>query len=91
MPVENQKMSRSYKKNNWVKDSSNSANKKLSSRKFRRTTNQRLKRLVADPYQDINLFNKSTEAMDNWNVCDYKFLIDEEKYGLKGKQLKLFK
>lgn len=77
-------MSRSYKKNKWVKDPSNSYMKKISSRIFRRITKHRMVNYDED---SNNLPFKQTEAIDSYSVCDYKMTCSEsncwclKKYG----------
>ncbi len=65
-------MSRSRKKNQIIKDSSNSKGKKLASRRARRTT----KIQVAKGEEVIK---SAKEITNQYDVCDYKFVVDKAK------------
>lgn len=79
-------MSRSYKKNPWIKDY-NKGSKTLANKKFRRITKQKIKVM----HEDTILPEDLNETGNPYDISDYKFLVDEPEYGLKGKDNKLFK
>lgn len=64
-------MSRSYKKNAWVKDPSNSHMKKLAARKLRRIVKTKLNNYT----EESPPLPVMKEIINQYEVCDYKFPI----------------
>ena len=83
-------MSRSYKKNLVIKDHPKGA-KKDNNKRFRRKVKSKLKGISDDTLLPLD----KSEVMNDYDVSDYKFIIDKNKpYSnkiLKGKNKRLNK